>query len=85
LKIKTIQGKEFFLKKLFTSFQLSHRVPEDNFYRCLRDALDLHFPYRETNQNYGDCGQKSIDLVVFYKLCLIGYLEDFTNYRNPTN
>jgi len=35
------QGKKDYQEKLFTGFQLSECVPEDNFYRCLKGALDL--------------------------------------------
>lgn len=34
-----------------------------------------------TKPNYGDCGQKSIDPVVFCKLCLVGYWENITSDR----
>ncbi|CAM3894150.1 transposase [Pontibacter korlensis] len=32
-------------------------------------------------QFYGRCGQQSIDPVVFFKLCLVGYLENITSDR----
>lgn len=76
-----MQGKKVYEEKLFTNFQLSHRIPENNFYRRLKDALCLKFLYKETKQYYGDCGQKSIDPIVFFKLCLIGYLENITSDR----
>lgn len=41
--------------------------------------------YKLTKPYYGDCGQKSIDPVVFYKLCLIGYLENITTDRGLLN
>lgn len=41
----------------------------------------MSFLYKMTKPYYGDCGQKSIDLVVFYKLCLVGYLENITSDR----
>jgi hypothetical protein len=37
-----MQGKKQYTEQLFRSFQLSQRVPEDNFYRRLRSVLDLH-------------------------------------------
>ncbi|WP_421920506.1 hypothetical protein [Marinifilum sp.] len=64
-----MQGKKLYQEKLFSSFQLSGRVPENNFYRRLRSVLDLSFLYKKTQAYYGKCGQKSIDPVVFYKLC----------------
>ncbi|MBT6438826.1 MAG: IS1182 family transposase [Flavobacteriales bacterium] len=77
-----MQGKKDYQEKLFTNFQLSERIPEKNFYRKLKEELDLRFLYKRTNRFYGDCGQKSIDPVVFYKLCLVGYLENIISDRH---
>ncbi len=52
-----MQGKKHFTEKLFISFQLSDRVSEDNFYRRLKDLLDLHWLYKETKSYYGTEGQ----------------------------
>ena len=76
-----MQGKKQFLEKLFTSFQLSDRVPEDNFYRRLKGILDLGWLYKATKSYYGTEGQKSVDPVVFFKLMLIGYLENLGSDR----
>lgn len=76
-----MQGKKDYNEKLFMSFQLSDRVPENNFYRRLKQILDLRFLYKHTEDYYGDCGQKSIDPVVFYKLCLVGYFENMISDR----
>ena len=76
-----MQGKKVYQEKLFSSFQLSRRVPPANFYRRLKATLDLSFLYRETSTFYGSCGQKSIDPVVFFKLCLVGYLENIISDR----
>jgi transposase len=76
-----MQGKKKYSEKLFTSFQLSQRVPEDNFYRRLKEALDLRFMRKLTAPYYGDCGQKSIDPEVFIKLMLVGYLENICSDR----
>lgn len=76
-----MQGKKQLLQKLFVTFQLSDRVPEDNVYRRLRDELDLSFLYAETKSYYGSEGQKSIDSVVFFKLILAGYLENLNSDR----
>lgn len=62
-------------------FQLSVRVPEHNFYRWLKTVLNLDFLYAETKDFYGSSGQKSIDPVVFFKLCLVGYLENIISDR----
>jgi len=74
-----MQGKQEYKEKLFTHFQLSEYVPKENFYRRLKEAIDLAFLYKSTRPYYGDCGQKSIDPVVFFRLCLVGYLENVTS------
>jgi len=76
-----MQGKKGYQEKMFTSFQLSEHVPSDNFYSRLKQVLDLGFVYQKTKQYYGDSGQKSIDPIVFFKLCLIGYLENLISDR----
>ena len=76
-----MQGNKDYQEKLFTSFQLSNHVPEDNFYRRLKAVLELDFLYQLTRAYYGHCGQKSIDPVVFFKLCLVGYLENIISDR----
>jgi len=76
-----MQGKKHYQEKLFNQFQLSNRVPEHNFYRRLKDVLHLDFLYKKTKGYYGSSGQKSIDPVVFFKLCLVGYLENVTSDR----
>jgi len=76
-----MQGKKDYQEKLFAQFQLSERVPKDNFYRRLKEVLELHFLYELTRSYYGDSGQKSIDPVVFFKLCLVGYLENIISDR----
>lgn len=76
-----MQGKKNYQEKLFISFQLSNQVPEDNFYRRLKDLIDFNFLYRRTTEYYGDEGQKSIDPVVFMKLMLVGYLENINSDR----
>ena len=76
-----MQGKKLFSEKLFTSFQLSDRVPEENFYRRIKETLDLQWLYKETKKYYGREGQQSIDPVVFFKLILIGYLENLGSDR----
>ena len=73
---RAMQGKKIYQEQLFTSFQLSEHVPVDNFYRRLKDVLDLQWLYRATKKYYGTEGQRSIDPIVFFKLILIGYLEN---------
>ena len=76
-----MQGKKKYQEKLFANFQLSERVPKNNFYRQLKEVLDLHFLYKLTKDFYGDSGQESIDPIVFFKLCLVGYLENIISDR----
>ena len=76
-----MQGKKHYQEKLFTQFSLSGRVPEHNFYRRLKEVLDLRWLYKRTKKYYGTEGQKSIDAVVFFKLILIGYLENLGSDR----
>lgn len=80
-----MQGQKQFSEKLFTSFQLSDRVPEDNFYRRLKEILNLQWLYHQTKMYYGTEGQQSIDPVVFFKLILIGYLENLGSDRRIIN
>lgn len=76
-----MQGKKDYQEKLFIRFQLSDYVPVDNFYRRLKSILDLTFVYDTTAKYYGKEGQKSIDPVVFFKLMLVGYLENLNSDR----
>tara|TARA_R110000868_G_scaffold2576_2_gene18502 strand:+ start:2350 stop:2970 length:621 start_codon:yes stop_codon:yes gene_type:complete len=71
-----MQGKKDYQEKPFSHFQLSERIPKNNFYRRLKGVLNLNFLYKQTKDYYVESGQKSIDLVVFFKLCLVGYLEN---------
>lgn len=76
-----MQGKKVYQEKLFNSFSLSSRVPENNFYRLLKEACNFDFLYKLTEDFYGSSGQKSIDPIVFFKLCLVGYLENIISDR----
>ena len=76
-----MQGKKNYQEKLFNNFQLSERVSKNNFYRRLKDVLHLDFLYSETKSYYGSSGQSSIDPIVFFKLCLVGYLENIISDR----
>lgn len=71
-----MQGKKTYQEQLFTSFQLSEHIPQDNFYRRLKEVLEMQWLYKDTKKYYGTEGQASIDPVVFFKLILIGYLEN---------
>ncbi|MFL0062746.1 transposase [Tenacibaculum maritimum] len=76
-----MQGKKIYQEKLFYNFQLNDRVPKTNFYRRLAAVLNLDYLYSSTKEYYGTSGQKSIDPVVFFKLCLVGYLENIISDR----
>lgn len=76
-----MQGKKQYQEKLFTNFHLSERVPQENFYRRLKEVLPLQWLYKTTKKYYGSEGQCSIDPVVFFKLMLIGYLENLASDR----
>ena len=80
-----MQGKKLYQEKLFTNFQLSDRIPQENFYRRLKEELPLQWLYKTTKKYYGSEGQSSIDPVVFFKLMLIGYLENLCSDRRIIN
>ena len=56
-------------------------VPKDNYYRILLAELDLHYLYGATQKYYGSEGQESIDPVVFFKILLVGYLNNINSDR----
>jgi len=76
-----MQGRKKFTEKLFYQIQLSDLVPQNNFYRRLDKILNLGFLYKTTAKYYGTEGQESIDPVVFFKICLVGYLNNIISDR----
>jgi len=74
-------GKKYYQPKLLTEFNLADRVPEHNFYRRLKAVLNLDFLHEKTKAYYGSCGQKSMDPAVFFKLMMVGYLENIISDR----
>ena len=76
-----MQGKKIYTQKLFYQISLDSLVPKEHFYRRMDDILDLQFLYGATRKYYGSQGQKSLDPVVFFKICLIGYLENLISDR----
>lgn len=60
---------------------LQDLIPEQNYYRLLDKAIDFHFLYKATSKYYGEEGQESIDPVVFFKICLVGYLNNINSDR----
>ena len=76
-----MQGKKTFELKIFYELSLDRLVPEDNFYRKINSELQLGFLYKATSHYYGNCGQDSIDPVVFFKILLVGYLNNLSSDR----
>jgi transposase len=76
-----MQGQKHFHDKLSLCFRLSERVPTHNFYRRLRDVLDWEFLREQTRPVYSHTGQPSLDPVVFFKLVLVGRLENIVSDR----
>lgn len=80
-----MQGKKNFTPQLFVSVNLIDMVPKDNFYLKLSKTLDLQFLYKATKLYYGKDGQASIDPVVFYKILIVGYLNNLNSDRSLIN
>ena len=76
-----MQGKKDFTPKLFYSLSLDSLVPQDDFYRKVNQVIDLRFLYKATETYYGTEGQESIDPVVFFKICMIGYFNNLCSDR----
>ena len=76
-----MQGKKHLTLQLFYNTSLEQLVPPDNFYRLINKELDLHFLYKATKDYYGKEGQQSIDPVVFFKILLVGYLNNINSDR----
>lgn len=76
-----MQGRKLFQPKTFYVASLDALVPRDNYYRRLNNALDVRFLYTSTLRYYGAEGQESIDPVVFFKLMLVGYLNNINSDR----
>ena len=83
---KTLLETEILFKthqcQLFVCFNMLDMVPSDNFYRKLLSELDLHFLYKATRSYYGSEGQESLDPVVFFKILLVGYLNNISSDRH---
>jgi transposase len=76
-----MQGNKTYTPKMMYQVHLDRLVPKDNFYRKLDEVLDMSFLYGDTVQYYGTEGQESIDPVVFFKICLVGYLNNINSDR----
>ena len=76
-----MQGRKIFQPKTFYVASLDALVPQDNLYRRLNSAIDLHYLYAATVNYYGSEGNESIDPVVFFKIMLVGYLNNINSDR----
>lgn len=76
-----MQGKKTYTPKMMYQVHLDRLVPKDNFYRKLDQVLNMNFLYSQTAPYYGSEGQESIDPVVFFKICLVGYLNNINSDR----
>ncbi len=76
-----MQGKKQLQPKMLYTITLEQLVPADNFYRRLNKALNLHWLYGATKLYYGNEGQESIDPVVFFKMCIVGYINNIGSDR----
>lgn len=76
-----MQGKKQCIDRVITQFRLCERVPAHNLYRRLDGLLDLHFLYEATQDLYSHTGHPSLDPVVFFKLVLVGRLENLVSDR----
>ena len=74
-------GKKKYEPKLFVNFYLPDVIPSENFYKILKSKLDLGFVYKLTKEVYSHTGKPSIDPVVFFKMLLVGYLENVCSDR----
>ena len=76
-----MQARKKFRPRLFLNFNLVDAVDDNNFYKQIRQHLDLEFIYALTRKYYSHTGRPSLDPVVFFKIVLIGYLENLCSDR----
>ena len=76
-----MQGRKQFEAKLMVYTSLQELVPTGNYYRKLNGALDLQWLYKATAPYYGTEGNPSIDPVVFFKIMIVGYLNNINSDR----
>jgi transposase len=76
-----MQGRQEIQPKMFYQVSLNDLVPADNFYRKIQENLNLSFLYKATAPYYGTEGQESIDPIVFFKILLVGYLNNINSDR----
>ena len=73
--------KERNFRPLPEDLSLEVLVPKDNFYRRLEERIDLSFVRELVQPLYARGGRHSIDPVVFFKLQLVMFFEDFRSER----
>ena len=76
-----MQGRKEFTPKMLYQVHLTDLIPAHNFYKLLDQSIDFRFLYKATAKYYGGEGQESIDPVVFFKICLVGYLNNINSDR----
>ena len=76
-----MQGKKILNQQLFYHQSLDEMVPSDNLYRKIAENLSFNFLYKATKSYYGNCGQESIDPVVFFKILIVGYFNNINSDR----
>lgn len=76
-----MQGIKTRSSKMFYQFSLEEYIPGDHPLRRIDQTLDLRFLYPLTRDYYGAEGHQSIAPVVFFKLCLLGYLHNISRDR----
>lgn len=76
-----MQGRKTFIPKMLYSISLQELVPKNNFYRRLLSLIDFRWIYKQTASYYGSEGQESIDPVVFFKILLVGYINNIASER----
>jgi transposase len=60
---------------------LEDLVPEDSFYRCLQERLDLSFVRELLEDLYAASGRPSVDPEVFFRLQLVMFCEGIRSER----
>ena len=76
-----MQGKKLLQPKMLYQITMEQLVPADNFYRRLKKEIELSWLYKATEKYYGHEGQESIDPIVFFKICLVGYINNINSDR----
>ena len=77
-----MQGTKTFQPKMFVNFRLDEHIPKNDFYRILKSTIDLSFIKSKTKSCYASkMGRPSLDPVVFFKIVIVGYLENICSDR----